>query len=265
MKNEHIMTDQKTLLKALRIAYLFFYFLVLILSISFVLDLYKLEGDFGHLLLCFSILIAGLLLVLFEMKRFGNKNLKARRLLIYTVICSSLFFVTNVILYLSEDDGQWVDDIVEAFVGIDLGDAEFWSMNFLHFYCIQVVFCSAFVSFLNRRSNEEYFDTYLIPDWFVEKLELNNTTKKRLVLVFLFYPLFYVVPLPIVGYAILVFYFLPIILICAFIYVILWIRKGKEIDDKLSSKTNNAQMYCRHCGKRIDEDSAYCRYCGKKL
>ena len=24
-------------------------------------------------------------------------------------------------------------------------------------------------------------------------------------------------------------------------------------------------MYCKHCGKEIDEDSKFCRYCGQKL
>ena len=24
-------------------------------------------------------------------------------------------------------------------------------------------------------------------------------------------------------------------------------------------------MYCKYCGKQIDDDSVYCRYCGKKV
>ena len=27
----------------------------------------------------------------------------------------------------------------------------------------------------------------------------------------------------------------------------------------------NSEIYCKHCGNRIDEDSQFCKYCGRKL
>ena len=37
---------------------------------------------------------------------------------------------------------------------------------------------------------------------------------------------------------------------------------AKAIKEGLSS---NNKVYCKHCGKKIDEESKYCMYCGKKL
>jgi len=84
-------------------------------------------------------------------------------------------------------------------------------------------------------------------------------------MIFLIYPFFLVVPLPVIGIFFLVFYILPVILILGIIWIVLWIREGKKMDGKPQVQNDKARLYCRHCGKLIDADSDYCRYCGKKL
>ena len=46
-------------------------------------------------------------------------------------------------------------------------------------------------------------------------------------------------------------------------------QKYKEEIGQVQHNTNNIDniemMYCRHCGKRIEADSAFCKYCGKRL
>ena len=46
-------------------------------------------------------------------------------------------------------------------------------------------------------------------------------------------------------------------------------QKYNEEVGQVQHNTNNIDniemMYCRHCGKRIEADSAFCKYCGKRL
>lgn len=118
-------------------------------------------------------------------------------------------------------------------------------------------------SFLYKRSSQKYVDTYLIPDWCVNTFGLASIFQKRLLIVFLFIPLFYACPIPVVGWFVFAFYVIPVSIIALLILGLLWIKDGKK--NNYNCRIKMDRMFCRHCGKLIDGDSEFCRYCGKRL
>ena len=135
------------------------------------------------------------------------------------------------------------------------------------------------MAFLSYRSNENYNKEYLIPSWVINTFNIRSVVGKRLLLVVLFFPLFYLFPIPIFGSYIL-FYILPVSVIVLIILGLKWIVDGRKVQVPSVTKSavanptvtnpslinkDTPKMYCRHCGKKIDADSGFCRYCGKKI
>lgn len=82
--------------------------------------------------------------------------------------------------------------------------------------------------YLRKKAPMEYSEDYLVPQWFKNKFYkyLNNKAELRIILLFLYMPLFYVIPLPFGTFAI-VFYIIPICLLIGAYIVFKWIRAGK--------------------------------------
>ena len=198
-------------------------------------------------ILYITILMLGLSIFCLLSNSRGSKNSHARNLALYTVVCfvlSFLIFGVMVIVHPNLDDTL-------AFVIFD--------------YLPTVIVLSLVERFLSQKSHLDYHRYYLIPEWFSSNLKITNEFRKRLLMIFLIYPFFLIVPLPIVGMFFFAFYILPVLLILGIIWIILWLREGKNIDTKPQVQNDRARLYCRHCGKLIDADSDFCRYCGKKL
>lgn len=83
--------------------------------------------------------------------------------------------------------------------------------------------------YLKKIAMQEYSEDYLVPKWFKDKFYkyLNNKSELRAILLFLFMPLFYIIPLPCGTYAI-VFYILPVCLLIGAYYGFKWIKAGKN-------------------------------------
>ncbi|WP_406535027.1 hypothetical protein [Methanobrevibacter sp.] len=212
------------------------------------------------------------LVFIMPIQKLGNRNIQARNLFIYGTIC----FVISIVICLGV---VWLS---EPFYGIN-ANAEYMRAALA---AIGIGLLYAFMmAFLSYRSNEEYYKEYLIPSWVINKFNISSAVSKRILLVVLFFPLFYLFPIPIFGIYIL-FYIFPISVIALIILGLKWIVDGRKVQDssvvnprvanpqKVNPQaTNNAplinketpKMYCRHCGEIIDADSGFCRYCGKKI
>ena len=42
-------------------------------------------------------------------------------------------------------------------------------------------------------------------------------------------------------------------------------KRRETIFEESLQETKKNQIYCKYCGKQIDEDSKFCKYCGKEL
>ena len=82
---------------------------------------------------------------------------------------------------------------------------------------------------MRKKAPMEYSEDYLVPQWFKDKFYkyLNNRAELRTILLFLYIPLFYVIPLPFGTYAI-VFYIIPVSLLIVAYIGFKWIRAGKN-------------------------------------
>ena len=193
------------------------------------------------------LIVSGLCVFFLASKKLGRKNNHARNMAIYTMVCIALSFLIYGAMTL---DNPNLDDTL-AFVLFD--------------FLPSVLVISLIERFLAKKSHQGYYSYYLIPKWFSGNLQITNEFRKRLLMIFLIYPFFFIVPLPVIGMFFLAFYILPVLLILGIIWIVLWLREGKKIDAKPQVQNDRARLYCRHCGKLIDADSDYCRYCGKKL
>lgn len=193
------------------------------------------------------ILASGLGIFFLVSARIGKQNSHARCLAIYSIVCVAL----NIIIYGVMAINNINSDETQAFVLFD--------------FLPSIVVLSVTERFLANKSYQDYQSYYLIPMWLSDNFNLTNEFRKRLFMIFLIYPFFFVVPLPVIGIFFLVFYILPVLLILGIIWIVSWIREGKKMDLKPQVKNDRARLYCRHCGKLIDADSDYCRYCGKRL
>lgn len=193
------------------------------------------------------VLVSGLVLFYLVSMKLGRKNSHARNLAIYTIVCIALSFLIHGAMAI---DNPHLDDTL-AFILFD--------------FLPSVLVLSLAERFLAKKSHQNYYSHYLIPKWLSNNLQISNEFRKRLLMIFLIYPFFLIVPLPIVGLFFFAFYILPVLLILGIIWIVLWIKEGKKMDAKPQVQNDRARLYCRHCGKLIDADSDYCKYCGKKL
>lgn len=83
--------------------------------------------------------------------------------------------------------------------------------------------------YLRNKATQEYSEDYLVPQWFKGRFYkyLNNRAELRIILLFLYMPLFYVIPLPFGTYAI-VFYIIPICLLIGAYISFKWIMSGRN-------------------------------------
>lgn len=83
--------------------------------------------------------------------------------------------------------------------------------------------------YLRKKATQECSEDYLVPQWFKGKFYkyLNNRAELRAILLFLYMPLFYVIPLPFGAYAI-VFYIIPVCLLIGAYIGFKWIKAGKN-------------------------------------
>lgn len=126
------------------------------------------------------------------------------------------------------------------------------------------------MTYLTHRSNKEYHSPFLIPSWALKTFNISSAVIKRTLLVLLFFPLFYLVPIPVVDPVyVLTLYVIPIMIVIAIVLIVTciikWIIYGKIDKMKGTDSQDNIKMLCKHCGNQIDTDSEYCRYCGKKV
>lgn len=123
-----------------------------------------------------------------------------------------------------------VFDIMVAFILItDLLDTvggEIWGTILI---IETVVKNSLILLYLRKKASMEYSEDYLVPKWFKDKFYkyLNNRAELRTILLFLYIPLFYVIPLPFGTFAI-VFYIIPVCLLIGAYIGFKWIRAGKD-------------------------------------
>lgn len=199
----------------------------------------------GRLLLS-AVLLLGISIFLLVAKKLGKNNSHARNTALYCILCFAINYIIHQFLVIFHPD--YLE--MEGFV--------------LFFFLFSLLTLPLMEVFLANRSKQDYFNYYLIPDRLSEKL-FNNDYRKRLLMIFLIYPLFYIIPIPFAGLFVFLFYILPVLLILGIIWIIMWIKEGKGIDTKPQIQNDRARLYCRHCGKLIDADSDFCRYCGKKL
>lgn len=199
----------------------------------------------GRLLLS-AVLLLGISIFLLVAKKLGKINFLARNTAIFCILCFAINYIIHQFLVLFHPD--YLE--MEGFV--------------IFFFLFSLLTLPLMEVFLANRSKQDYFKYYLIPDRLSEKL-INNDYRKRLLMIFLIYPLFYLIPIPFAGLFVFLFYILPVLLILGIIWIIMWIKEGKRMDVKPQVQNDRARLYCRHCGKLIDADSDFCRYCGKKL
>lgn len=188
--------------------------------------------------------VSGILMFLLAMPHKPYKtNMRARKLFTYWSICFFLIVIACGLSQLFENGYR----------------------SYSAGFCLISLFTSIIyipsIAFLCMRSRQEYFETFMIPDWCIKVFNINTTFKKRMISVFLFIPFFYLGP--IMNWIIL-FYIVPISIIALLTFGILWIKDGNKSNDKTNAD-NDSRFFCRHCGKSIDGDSAFCKYCGKKL
>lgn len=195
------------------------------------------------------IIVFGLVVFCLAIRRNGDSNTLVKYLAWYAIVGFLVYFSFCFLNGLMDDNPmQYYDSIIVLIV-----------------YFSSVVVLAAMESFLAKRSDEDYNPYCLIPEWLLRRLDFTNDVCKRLVLIFWAYPLFFVVPCPVVGAFFMVFYILPVSLLLSIICCAVWIWNGRKKKEESQDENSKPQLYCRYCGNIIDADSEYCRYCGKKL
>lgn len=196
------------------------------------------------------LLFCGMCIYLLSYRKIGYSNGQIHGLIVYNIICEILsLIIASLALILDQDT-------INNSYGL-------WALLFFP----SVVICPIMISFLSKRTEENFQSQVLIPKYFTRTDIVNSELSKRIFLALISYPLFYIVPIPYGGIFVFIFYIIPMAIVFAIVNILLWIAKGRKIDKNFqTSKSENstARIYCRFCGKLIDADSAYCRYCGKK-
>lgn len=195
------------------------------------------------------LMLSGTCIFFLIIKKTGKRNIQARRLALYIITSMIISLLVLGILIIE-------NEIVEI-------------SAFIACVSASIIVFSLMERYLAKMSNLEYHNYYLIPEWLSKFFKTDNEFRKRLLMVFLIYPFFFVVPVPFVGMVFFAYYILPVFLILCvirnFLCIVSWVRDGEKIDAIPQVRNDRARLYCRHCGKLIDADSDYCRYCGKKL
>lgn len=195
-----------------------------------------------------AILFCGVCIYLLSFRQIERKNRQAYSLMVYCVICEILSVIIASIPFAL--DKNTINDSYGL-----------WALLFFPSVLINPII----ITYLSKRSIEESQPHLLIPLWLTKANVVYSELSKRLFLVLIAYPLFYLVPIPYGGIYVFIFYIIPMSFIFAIIYIIIWIAKGRKVDKTSECHHQKAMIYCRYCGKLIDADSDYCRYCGKKL
>ena len=210
------------------------------------------ERELWSIVLYIIVILCCMAIFLLNIEEIGNNNKQARILAFYVIGCFVIGVISMTIGALAypqkSDTLGWLVCVFFPSVAM---------------YCLME-------KYLATKSNTAYYSSYLIPKWTIQTFSIDSEFKKRLLLIFLFYPLFTLVPLPVAGLFVLVYYILPVIVlllaIWGSVWLIAWLKAGKALDSKTGiGQTDKARIYCRHCGKLIDADSDYCRYCGKRI
>ena len=189
----------------------------------------------------------GVIFIVLSFRRAKRRNLQAKKYLYYIVICT-------------------VVAIIAMGVGVFLYPHDNDTFGFLMVMYTPLILVNSFISlFFAQKATEKYNNYSLIPEWLSSSFHINNEFRKRLLMIFLIFPFFFIVPIPYVGLFCLVCYLFPVSIILGIIWIIVWIREGKKIDNNFSTIKDSTQSFCRHCGKLIDANSEFCRHCGKKL
>lgn len=84
--------------------------------------------------------------------------------------------------------------------------------------------------YLKRKKNSSgYTEDYLIPQWFKDNFYhyMKSKAEPRAVILFLFIPLFYVVPLPF-GTCVIFLYIFPVSLLITVYFGVKWIKQGSD-------------------------------------
>ena len=91
-----------------------------------------------------------------------------------------------------------------------------------------LIFLPCFL-FVRKKAIQPYQEDFLVPDWFKRKFYsvIKNKSILRLILVFVFYPIYLFLTIPWIGICSL-FVIIPIMLILALVFIISWIYKGKS-------------------------------------
>ncbi len=224
---------------------------VLTVSSAIIIGTYDIR-ELWLIVLYIIVILCCIALFLLNIEDIGKNNKQARVLTFYVIGC----YVTGVISM-----------TIGALAYPQKSDTLGWLVGvFFPFVAI----CCLMARYLATKSNTSYYLSYLIPKWTIQTFSIDSEFKKRLLLIVLFYPLFTLVPLPVAGLLVLVYYILPVIVllfaIWGFVWIIAWLKAGKALDLKIETEqTDKACIFCKHCGKQIDAGSVFCRYCGKSL
>ena len=210
-------------------------------------DLHK--KDKWTKLLFSLILFFGSFVFILSLRKIGRNNMQARKWFFYCAFWVIVVIIVGIL-------------IIAAFINYSYHNFK----NVVCFSSLAILINSGLSNYLSIKTNEDYNPHYLIPDKFKMSFNVGTEFKKRLMMIFLFYPIFIFASIPIIGFYAIVFYILPILLILGLIWTVCWLFMGRRLDSNLQkSDESKARLYCRHCGKLIDADSSFCKHCGKKL
>lgn len=106
------------------------------------------------------------------------------------------------------------------------GTNEGWGMIFL---LETLVKNGLMLHYLKKKVRQEYSEDYLVPLWFKVRFYkyLSNKSQLRTILLFLYMPLFYVIPLPL-GTIAIVYYIIPVCLLTSAYFCFRWIKAGRN-------------------------------------
>lgn len=170
--------------------------------------------------LCYAVLWMSAITFALSRCPIGNKNKEARFLSYATSVC--FVCVVSVSFILAKTFPKIALDFQLFYGGYVLG--------YLPLICIY----SIFINFLSKKSNEEYNSYWLIPNWMTRLFRLKSNLAKRLFMVIIVYPLFYLVIIPVVGNYVLAFYIIPLLIIIMvlvkFFQLLAWIYEGWKMD-----------------------------------
>ena len=100
-----------------------------------------------------------------------------------------------------------------------------------HFIIIEMLLKNIpMMVYLKRKKNSSgYTEDYLIPQWFKDNFYhyMKSKAELRAVILFLFIPLFYVVPLPF-GTCVIFLYIFPVSLLITVYFGVKWIKQGSD-------------------------------------